>query len=75
MGRWVRTKDCILAQMGSLKHQEVTFHHRVKAFQWVAQIHRLIVFVAFQVVVQRIFTVMGLSLISKVSPFWRTLMS
>ena len=41
--------------MVGFKHEEVSFHHRVKAFQWVAQIHRLIVFVAFQVVVQRDF--------------------
>ena len=38
-----------------LKHEEVSFHHRIKAFQRVAQIHRLVVFVALQVVVQRDF--------------------
>ena len=41
--------------MGSLKHQEVAFRHRVKAFQLFAQIYRLIVFVALQVVVHRDF--------------------
>jgi len=41
--------------MGSLKYQEVSFHHCIKAFQRVTQIYRLIVFVALQVVVHRDF--------------------
>src|SRR5699024_2460239 len=38
--RRVRTKDCVLAQMVGFKHEEVSFHHRVKAFQWRSEEHK-----------------------------------